>query len=86
MESLKNLRSKARSMEALLRIGKNGVTPGIIAELEILLKKRNLVKLKFLPGFLDEKKDRKAEAKLLADKLHAALVDQIGNVVVIYRK
>lgn len=79
------LRGKAKLMEPLVRIGKNGITDSVVEQVRRLLVKRELVKIKFLRSFIDNN-DRKAGSKRLAAKLGAELIDQVGFVLVLYRK
>lgn len=77
------LRDKARNIEPLLRIGKNGLTPGVVHEIINQLKKKRLVKIKLLKAFI-EGRDKKEAARELAEKTEALLVQQVGFVVVLY--
>lgn len=77
------LRDQARSIEPLLRIGKNGLTPGVVNEIVAQLKKKRLVKIKLLKAFI-EGKDKKEAGRELAEKTGAILVQQVGFVVVLY--
>lgn len=77
-----NLREKAKLLEPVIRIGKNGLTEGTIKEIEKQLKKRKLIKIKLLKSFI-EGKDKKSAAKEVAEKTNSILVDQVGFVVVL---
>ena len=79
------LRSKAKTLESITRIGKNGLTENTIKEIDKLLKKRKLIKIKLLKGSM-EKSDRKEITKNLVDKTNSELIEQVGFVVVLYRK
>jgi len=83
--SIPALRDAARGLEPVLRIGKNGLTPGAVQEIIAQLKKKHLIKVKLLSAFLDGK-DKKIVAVELAAKTDATLVQLVGNVVVLYRK
>ncbi|MDO8642124.1 MAG: YhbY family RNA-binding protein [Candidatus Woesearchaeota archaeon] len=85
---LKKLRQQAHTLSATVQIGKAGLTPTIVDELANQLKKRNLVKLKFLPSAFSEhpsKKEKQAFAAQLAEKVGAEIIQQIGFVVVLYK-
>jgi len=82
---LKALREKAKLLEPLVRIGKNGLTESSLLHIKKLVDKRKLVKVKLLKSFL-EANDRKAAAGLLAKGTGAELVDQVGFVVVLYKR
>ncbi|MBI4150322.1 YhbY family RNA-binding protein [Candidatus Woesearchaeota archaeon] len=77
------LRDEARNLESIIRIGKNGLTDSVIAEIVSQLKKKRLIKLKLLKAFL-EGKDKKETAKEIAEKTKSVLVQQVGFVVVLY--
>jgi len=51
----------------------------------MIMKKRKLVKVKFLRSFL-EAHDRKKAAAELAEKTGSTLVDQVGFVAVLYKR
>jgi RNA-binding protein len=86
MESLTNahvrdLKAKAQRLKAMLKIGKEGLSPQFLRALDELLKHHELVKVKF-----DDLKERKKElTPQLAEKSHSHLVTRVGNVVVLYR-
>lgn len=82
---MKKLKSKARLLEPLVRIGKNGLTDQTVNQVKLMIKKRKLVKVKFLRAFLDTH-DRKSAAKELAEKTGAEVIDQVGFVVVLYKR
>ncbi|MBN1544339.1 YhbY family RNA-binding protein [Candidatus Woesearchaeota archaeon] len=84
-ETIKALRSKARLLEPLVRIGKNGLTESAVLQVRKLLVKRNLVKVKFLRAFVDTN-DRKEAARDLAEMTRSELVDQVGFVAVLYKR
>ncbi|MBU2561775.1 MAG: YhbY family RNA-binding protein [Nanoarchaeota archaeon] len=84
-ETIKALRSKARLLEPLVRIGKNGLTDAAVLQVKRLLMKRNLVKVKFLKAFIDTN-DRKEAARQLAESTGSELVDQVGFVAVLYKR
>lgn len=82
---IKELRAKARAMEPLVRIGKNGLTESVVNQVALLLKKRKLVKVKFLKSFL-ENNERKSSAAELASATGSELIEQVGFVVVLYKR
>jgi RNA-binding protein len=77
------LRGKANNLEAIIQIGKQGVTPEIIVSLNEALEARELVKVTVLPNF-DEKTSVVAE--MLAGRAKAECVQVIGKKIVLYRK
>ena len=84
----KRLRAQGRALDPVLHIGKEGVTPGIIAQLDRELEARRLVKVRLRASALPEepgKQDRKALARELADATRSEVIDVVGNVVVLHR-
>jgi RNA-binding protein len=79
------LRSRAKLMEPLVRIGKNGLTDSVVEQVRRLLVKRELVKVKLLRAFI-ETNDRKKVAAELAKRTGSELIDQVGFAVVLYRR
>ena len=84
-KTFSELKEISKNMEPILRIGKNGLTNGVVSEIDSQLRKRHLIKIKMLPAFLDTQ-DRRIIALKLAKKTDSKLVQQVGGVVVLYRK
>lgn len=84
-EKMKKIRSEARKIEPIMRIGKNGITENVVNEIVKLLKKREYIKIKFLHSFIGME-DRKEAGKELAEKSNSDIVEQVGGVVVLMRK
>ncbi len=87
MENIKQLKEKANVLEPCVRIGKNGLTDSIIAEISKHLKKKKLVKVKMLRAFLDgrEKSFKKEAAAEIAKKTGSELIDLTGFVLVLHK-
>ena len=86
MDSLTNaqvrdLKAQAQRLKAMLKVGKDGLSPQFLAALDDLLNHHELVKVKF-DGFKEQKKEL---APQLAEKSHSHLVTRVGNVVALYR-
>ena len=79
------LRSKAKTLEPITRIGKKGLTEAVVAEIRRLLNKRKLIKVKILKSAL-ENKDKKEVMEELVNKTNAVLIEAVGFVVVLARK
>jgi RNA-binding protein len=79
----KELVKQAKHLEALLQIGKNGVSQGFKQELDHLLKKKELVKIKILNNYDGEVKETAQE---VAKELNAEILVVIGKAFVLYRK
>ena len=84
MESLIELRKKAKTLKPIINIGKNGLTEGVISEIENMLKKKKLVKIKMTRGALEDK-EKKEVAKELLIKTKAELIDFVGFNITLYK-
>ena len=76
------LRGIAHDLKALLQIGGKGVSPAFLAELDEVLERHELVKVKVAA------EDREARDTLIEELVQAsgaALVQRIGHVAVLYR-
>ena len=82
---IKKLRDTARKLEPVIWIGKNGITPSVVEETRKQLKKKGLIKVKFLKSAI-ENRDRKELAKEIAEKTNSMLIDKVGFVAVLYRE
>jgi RNA-binding protein len=76
------LKAKAKILEPALRIGKNGLTDNVFIEIEKLLKKRKLVKIKILNNCMQEPEEL---VEAVINKSRSTLVSHVGNVFTIYR-
>ncbi|AVX19969.1 MULTISPECIES: ribosome assembly RNA-binding protein YhbY [Carboxydocella] len=65
-----------------VQIGKGGVTPTVIQQLDETLEARELVKVRVLKNCLEEKEDI---ARRLAEGTGAELVQMIGHNLLFYR-
>jgi len=74
-------KAQAQQLKPTLKIGKDGLSPGLLLELDTALKHHELVKVKF-DNFKDQKKELSPQ---LAEKSGSYLVMRVGNVVVLYR-
>jgi RNA-binding protein len=76
------LRGHAHDLKALLQIGGKGVTPAFLAELNEVLERHELVKIKV---GAEDREARDAMIAELARATESALVQRIGHVAVLYR-
>ena len=79
----KELKAQAHHLKPVVLLGAKGLTEAVIAETDVALTAHELIKVK-ING--TEKEDRIMIAHELCQKLHATLVQMIGNTVIIYRK
>jgi len=70
------------TLPILVRIGKAGITDNVIEEIKKQVKKRKIIKIKFLPVHA-KGKDKKRFAGELASKTGTKVVSQTGFVVVL---
>lgn len=81
----KKLKEQAKALKPLIQIGKNGLTESVVQQIIRLIKKRKLVKIKFLKSFL-ESNNKKEAAKKLAEMTNSEIVYQTGFVVALYKR
>jgi RNA-binding protein len=79
------LKLKAKSLEPIVRIGKNGLTEGIVNEMIRQLKKKKLIKVKLLKSFVQDK-SRKELANEISSATNSEVIDSVGFVVVLRKK
>lgn len=73
------------ALPVLVRIGKLGITDTVLDEIKKQVRKRKIIKVKFLPGHAVGK-DKRQFANELAEKTGTEIVHQVGFVVVLQRK
>ncbi|PPT78359.1 RNA-binding protein [Xanthomonas arboricola pv. populi] len=76
------LRGQAHDLKALLQTGGKGVTPAFLAELEEVLERHELIKVKVTS---EDRETRDAMIAELTEKTGSALVQRIGHVAILYR-
>ncbi|WP_406232035.1 ribosome assembly RNA-binding protein YhbY [Isoptericola jiangsuensis] len=76
------LRGHAHELKALLQTGGKGITPAFIAELNEVLERHELVKVKVAA---EDRDARDAMIAEIVEATEAALVQRIGHVAVLYR-
>ena len=76
------LRSLAHDLKPVILVGAKGVTPAMLAELELALEHHELVKAKFAAPDRDE---RDAWVEAIVEASGAALVQRVGNVATLFR-
>ena len=81
----KELIKESKNIEPILRIGKNGLTETVLKDIKDHLRKRKLIKVKFLRAFIKDK-NKKEAAKEIADKTDSEIIQQIGFVIVLYKE
>jgi RNA-binding protein len=76
------LKSQAHDLDPVSHIGKYGITPESLANIDKALTDHQLIKVKFL-DFKDRRRELSEE---IAGATSAALIDVIGNVAILYRE
>ncbi|MDD5086523.1 MAG: YhbY family RNA-binding protein [Candidatus Nanoarchaeia archaeon] len=84
MINKKELKDKSKSIQPVIRIGKSGLTENAIKEIKKQLKKKKLIKVKFLRSFISDK-NKKQAANEIAEKTESILIDSVGFVVVLWK-
>ena len=78
---IRKLKAEAQHLEPVVYVGKSGLTPSVLQSIDVALRARELIKIRF-----DHDRD---ERDMLADKVAestgAALIMQVGKVAVYYR-
>ena len=78
-----HLRGLANTERAIFQIGKDGLNDEIIKELDIVLEKRELIKITVLEtSFMSSR----GACEAICEEIGAEPVQCIGNKVVIYRR
>ncbi len=86
MEPLTNaqtraLKAQAQRLKAILRVGKEGLSPSFLSALTEAFQHHELLKVKF-DYFKEQKKELSVQ---LAEQTGSTLVTRVGNVAVLYR-
>jgi len=76
------LRGQAHDLKALLQTGGKGVSAAFLAELEEVLERHELIKVKVAA---EDRETRDAMIAEIVESTGAALVQRIGHVAVLYR-
>jgi RNA-binding protein len=67
-------------------VGKEGLTPQLVAEMEKQLQGNKMVKARILPAAMTEENTAQAIATKAAEQTNAALVEVRGHVFILFRK
>lgn len=77
------LRSLAHDLSPVILLGAKGATDAVLKELDLALSHHELVKVKLSGGDKDE---RQEQIEFLSQGTHAESVQQIGHIVVLFRR
>ena len=82
-KQIRELRSLGMTEEAVVMIGKEGVTPTVVASARVAIKKRELIKGRVLQNAPDEPENA---ITMLAERADANLVQVIGRNGLLFRR
>ena len=78
----KRLRNVAHTLNPVVTVGGNGLSENVQLEVDRALEDHELIKVKFAVGDRDLKREL---IKQLVEIVEAQLVQEIGNIAVLYR-
>ena len=81
-ETKRTHKPHAHPLKPLVQIGRNGLTPAALANIDKALTDHTLIKVKFN----DHKQHKKQLSTTIADKTKADIVDLIGNTLILHRQ
>lgn len=81
----RHVRHELKEEKPTIWVGKEGLTPQVLAEIEKQLQKAKMVKIRILPAAL-ETETAKSIGEKTAQQTDAALVEVRGHVFIIYRR
>ena len=82
-KQIRKLRSLGMTEDAVVMIGKEGVSPTVVASAREAIKKRELIKVRVLQNASDEPEDA---ITVLAERADANLVQVIGRNGLLFRR
>ena len=78
----KYLRGLGHSLKPVVQLGKGGLSDGVVNQADVALEDHELIKVKFAVGDRDVKRQLIRE---LCEIVEATLVQEIGNIALLYR-
>jgi RNA-binding protein len=77
------LRASAHRLKPAVIVGDDGLSPGVLAEIDRTLEAHELIKVKIASG---ERENRETVLARICEALSAAPVQHIGRILVIFRE
>ena len=77
----KKFRAAAHTLKPVIMIGQSGLTAAVLAEIELALNNHELIKVRIRA----EREDRKLISEKICTDTGAELIQNIGQIAVIYR-
>lgn len=78
----RELRAQAHDLNPVVSIAENGLTQGVLKEIDVCLKAHELIKIRV---YGDSRENRLAYLEQICSELGAAPVQHIGKLLVVYR-
>jgi RNA-binding protein len=82
-QDIKQLRAIGHKLKPVVTVAGNGLSEGVIAEVDRALNDHELIKIKLAVGTRDA---RAAVAAEICDRAGAEIVQSIGNIIVVLRR
>lgn len=79
----RELKARSHHLKPVVRVGQKGVTENLLLETENALETHELIKLHIA---CDERAERQAICREIAERSKAEVINMIGKVCVLYRK
>lgn len=76
------LKSLASTMDVIVHIGKESLTPQVVASVDEALTARELIKVGVLKNCAD---DPKTLAQIISERTHSDVIQVIGKKIVLYK-
>jgi len=77
------LKGRAHALSPVVRVGKGGLTGGVVGETKTALRAHELIKVRIE---VEDAKERRAAGQRLARDADAHLVGAVGKVAILYRE
>jgi RNA-binding protein len=77
------LRSLGHHLDALVQLGKHGLTDAVVEALDVALERHELVKVRLGTECPDDRDD---VASALGPRVNAEVAQQMGRTILLYRK
>lgn len=78
----RELRARAHALNPVVAISENGLTEGVLKEIDVCLKAHELIKIRV---YGDSRDDRLAYLERICQELGCAEVQHIGKLLIVYR-
>ena len=79
----RHLRALGHHLQALVQLGKGGLTPGVVGAVDAALMQHELVKVRIGP---EAPEDRHDIAEALAAATHCLIAQVLGRTLLLYRR